>query len=159
VFVEKSTKELLYLYNDVLQELERRRIVKGASNPVSDLARCLAKNALKVELVRKSTRGYDAVDSRGCRYEIKGRRLTKGNPSPQLSELTGLEKGGFTHLVAVLFTEDFEIQQACVVPIGIVREEARLDRGRWRLAITDAVLQHAEVVDVTQSVREALNAI
>ena len=158
---EKPAKDLLGLYNDVLRELLRRKIIRSTNNPVADLAEFLAQHALQLELVQKSTKGYDATDWRGRRYEIKGRRLTQENSSRQLSTIRELDKSHFTHLIAILFTEDFGILRACVIPIELVREWARPDKhvNGWRFELKDAVLQHEGVQDITSQVAAVLNNI
>lgn len=158
MLAEKPVRELLTLYNEILQELRRRNVTRSTNNPVADLSEFLVKNALQIRLVRKSTKGYDAIDSEGRRYEIKGRRLTKENPSRQLSVIRELEHGYFTHLIGVLFRENFEILRACIVPIEIVRNHSKRYRhvNGWRFELNDAIFDCDGVIEITQQLRKVL---
>ena len=161
MLADKSVRELLSLYNDILQELRRRNVTRSTNNPVADPSEFLAKNALHIELVRKSTKGYDAIDPEGRRYEIKGRRITKQNPSRQLSIIRELEHGHFTHLIGVLFTEKFEILRSCIVPVEIVREHSKKDKhvNGWRFELNDEIFGYDGVREITQQLREVLTNI
>jgi len=48
----------------------------------------------------------DALDKDRNRYQIKGCKISRRNPSRQLSATRGLPEGGFQYLAAVLFDPD-----------------------------------------------------
>lgn len=158
MLAQKSVRGLLALYNEILKELKRRKVTRSTNNPVGDLSEFLVRSALQVKLVQKSTKGYDAIDSDGRRYEIKGRRPTKENPSRQLSVIRELDKGYFTHLIGVLFTEEFKILRACVIPIEVIREHSKRYEhvNGWRLELTDEIITCDGVKDITQQLRDVL---
>ncbi len=54
------------------------------------------------------------------RYQIKGRRITRDNPSRQLSALRDLAKDNFDFLAGVLFAEDFGVIRAAIIPRAII---------------------------------------
>ena len=87
VFENENAQSLLRAYCEILRELRKRNLIRSANNPVADIAETLVALALKLKLVEGSTAGYDAIDSAGTRYEIKGRRVTRENKSRQLSFL------------------------------------------------------------------------
>lgn len=107
-----SSVELLRLFARVMTELRSRGVVRGANNPVADYAEGLVAAALGLSLVAKSSTGHDAVDADGRRYEIKGRRPTKENPSAQSRVVRGLDAKHFDFLVGVVFNEDFSVSRA-----------------------------------------------
>lgn len=67
-----------------------------------------------------STKGYDAEDASGKRYEIKAQRLTAHNDSRMLSAIRDCEAAHFDYLAGVLFNEDFSLAKACIIPFNIV---------------------------------------
>src|SRR6516162_6569993 len=73
----------------------------------------------------KSTKGYDAIDHDGKKYEIKGRRITSENPSRMLSAIRDCNARHFNYLAGVLFNEDFSRLRACVAPFEIVNKRSR----------------------------------
>lgn len=152
-------RALLVSYVDLLDELQRRKIIRSKNNPVADLAELLVINALGLSLARKSTRGFDATDSRGNRYEIKGRRLTAQNKSRQLSFIRGLKdrKMPFDYLAGILFNDDFSVLRGCIIPVKIILSVSR-HRERenaWRLVLHDSLWKLRGVIDITAKLKAA----
>jgi hypothetical protein len=106
-------------------ELRRRGIIRSANGPVADWAEAIAVRRLGLTLAGKSTAAYDALDSAGRRYQVKGRRITAENPSRQLGGIRNLEMGGFDYLIAVIFGEALEVREMWRLPIALVREHAK----------------------------------
>ena len=151
----RNTADLLAAYVHILEELRERGAIRSTNNPAADYAEHLAARALNLRLALKSTRGYDATDSRGKRYEIKARRPTRHNPSRQLSVIRGLDKEQFDYLVGVLFAEQFTVERACIIPSAVVRGLAvyRPYVNGWVLHLRDTVWQQAGVQDVTRKLK------
>jgi hypothetical protein len=152
-----SIGDLFALYDGVLEELQRRKIIRSKNNPCADYAELLVVRALSLEVARKSTKGYDAKDAHGKRYEIKSRRITPANESRQLSFIRDLNKESqpFDYLVGVLFNPDFGVFRACLIPVETVLELAtyREREKVWRLLLIDEIWERAEVRDLTQLIR------
>lgn len=151
------THELLALFSGVLDELRRRGTIRSTNNPVADYAESLVSRALSLTLAPKSSTGYDALDTLGRRYEIKGRRPTRQNTSRQLSALRGLEAKHFSFLAGVLFDEDFTVRRACLIPYETVVQLAvyRKHVNAWVLHLRDSVWSADGVQDITLSVSKA----
>ncbi|MEX1243678.1 MAG: hypothetical protein WEB59_00640 [Thermoanaerobaculia bacterium] len=156
-----GTAELLKLFAEVLDELRTRRVIRSTNNPVADYTEQLVACALSLELRTKSTTGFDAVDSAGRRYEIKGRRPTSRNRSTQLSAIRGLEQKHFDFLAGVLFNEDFTVASACLIPHDVV---ARL--AKYRAHVNASILHlrpglwsEPGVQDISAQVRAAQPAV
>lgn len=151
-----STRELLASYVAVLAELRNRGVVRSTNNPVADVSELLFEKALKLRLAPKSTKGYDAVDEQGRKYEIKGRRLTAHNGSRQLSALRDLNQQPFTFLAGVLFLEDFSVSRACLVPYKQVIKHStyRKHTNSWIFHLRDSVWGLPGVIDVTPRLRK-----
>jgi hypothetical protein len=149
--------QLLAQYAGILAELRRRGIVRSANSPVGDYTEHLVATALGLDLAANSTAGYDAVGRDGARYQIKGRRLTRANPSRQLGALRDLHGRHFDFLAGVLFAEDFAVARACLIPPGVVEREATYiaHTNSWRLMLRDALWAQPGVRDITDVVRDA----
>jgi hypothetical protein len=80
-----SIRDLLQTYCDVMEEFRKREILRSSNNPVADFSELLFCTAFGWNREGASAAGFDAICSRGLRYQIKGRRLTLNNPSRQLS--------------------------------------------------------------------------
>jgi hypothetical protein len=150
-----KTHELLALFSGVLDELGRRETIRSTNNPVADYAESLVARALSLKLAPKSSIGYDAVDALGRRYEIKGRRPTKQNPSTQLSAIRGLDLEHFSFLAGVLFAEDFSVHRGCLIPYKTIKELAvfRPHVNAWILHLRESVWSVPEVQDITDSLK------
>ena len=148
------THELLALFSGVLDELRRRETIRSTNNPVADYAESLVSRALSLTLATKSSTGYDAVDVLGQRYEIKGRRPTRQNPSRQLSAIRRLEAKHFSFLAGVLFKEDFSVHRACLIPYETVEQLAvyRPHVNAWILHLRDSVWSVQGVQDITDPI-------
>jgi hypothetical protein len=143
--------DLLALYDGVLCQLLQRGLVRSTNNPVADYAESLVAQALRLQLVTKSTPGYDAIGSDGTKYEIKARRATPANGSRQLSVLRGLRDHHFDYLVGVLFAPDFQVLRGCVISVQTVEALAsyRKHVNGWVLHLRDNVWHRSDVRDVT----------
>lgn len=117
---ELSVKELLKQHSAIIDELIRRKIVRTKNNPVGDYTEWLVANGLGLELENNSSAGYDGVDSKGVKIQIKGRRITPENKSRQLSAIRKLEEKDFDQLAAVIFNENYEIIDAVLIPHEVI---------------------------------------
>lgn len=153
-----SVLELLRLYSSLLDELADRGIIRSTNNPVADFAEYLVINALNLERAAKSTKGYDAVDTQGRKYEIKGRRNTRTNKSRMLSAIRDCESGHFQFLAGVVFREDFSFHKACLIPHEIVLRESvyRQHVNAHILDLRDSLWSCVGVIDITDRIQAFL---
>lgn len=147
----KSIPELLKLYADVLEELRSRGVTRSTNNPAADYTEYLVSTRLGLTLAGNSSSGYDAVDSEGRRYQIKGRRVTPQNPSTELSALRKLDTRPFDSLVAVVYRPDFTVDYAAQVPHAVVAELASFSQhtNAHRFHMRRSVLADERVTDLT----------
>lgn len=143
------------MHVDVIDELRRRDVVRSANNPVCDLAEKLFCDALEWQQKDKSAPGHDAEDALGTRYQIKARRLNAHNASRQLSGIRSLPQDPFDQLAGILFTSDFQVHRAALIPLAVVKQLARrVDHtNSWRFMLRDDVWLVAGVQDVTDQLR------
>lgn len=119
-----TNKKLLRLQASITNELLKREVVRTKNNPLGDYAEWLVAKALGLTLETNSKAGYDGIDSEGLRVQIKGRRITSGNKSRQLSAIRKYDKKDFDVLAAVIFDEYFEVMEAYLIPHHVVGEYA-----------------------------------
>lgn len=135
---------LLKLYADLMEELRNRELIRSSNNPVADYAEKVAVESLSLSRVGKEERGYDALDKQQKKYQIKGRRITRHNKSRQLGVIRNLYEKLFDYLVAVIFNEDFSVQEIWKVPYQFVKENSRFSEhqnGHIFLAKADQLAQ------------------
>ncbi|MCK5581755.1 MAG: hypothetical protein KAJ18_10850 [Candidatus Omnitrophica bacterium] len=145
-----SEFELLSLYALLIEELYERGLVRTTNNPVADYGEYVVAKKLKLELVRNSQKGYDAVDSKKKRYQIKARRHTERNKSTQLGVIRNIEKKPFDFLVAVMFSADFSIKEMWKMPIGIIKKYSRFSshQNGHILSLKGKILEDSKTVKV-----------
>lgn len=119
-----SAAELLAIHAQVSEELRTRGIVRSANNPTGDLAEYLFCTAFGWKQAPNSERGFDATGQDGVRYQIKGRRVHRRNPSRQLSAIRDLAGGHFDVLAGVIFDDDFRVVRAALIPRGVVEKRS-----------------------------------
>lgn len=119
-----TISELLQAHGAVIDELQRRGVVRSKNNPTGDYAEWLASIGLGLTLLRNAAAGFDATDSEGVRYQIKGRRISSGHSSTQLGVIRNLDACDFDFLIAIVFSADWQILRAAKIPHGVVSKLA-----------------------------------
>src|SRR5439155_6943077 len=137
-----SNLSLLRLHAAVLDELKRRDVLRTTNNPLADYTEWLVSRALGLKLVTNSGSGFDARDRRGTRYQIKGRRITTGNTSVQLSAIRNLRRKEFDVLIGVVFNADYSIRYGAAVPHAVITKLARYQKhtNSWIVHLRPSVL-------------------
>ena len=121
-----ENEELLRLYNDLMEELRERELIRSSNNPVCDYAEKLVADKLNLTLERGSNKGYDAIDEKtGLKYQIKSRRLTKHNKSRQLGVIRNWDQKLFDFLIAVIFNEFFEPIEIWQIPHELIKKYSK----------------------------------
>jgi hypothetical protein len=121
-------QSLLRLYSELMEELRDRELIRSSNNPVADYAEKIAVEYMRLTRAGKEERGYDGIDKSRRKYQIKGRRITRHNRSRQLSVIRDLDKRQFDYLVAVIFNEDFSVNEVWKVPYRFVKEHSRFSK-------------------------------
>lgn len=104
--------DLLTTHSAVLEELRLRNVLRSKNNPTGDYAEWLVSQKLALTLEKNSSKGYDARDAKGRKYQIKGRRVTSANKSTLLGVIRNLKGGDFDFLIAVIFDQDWKVRYA-----------------------------------------------
>lgn len=152
-----SVPDLLALFSGIVEELRQRKVTRTSNNPVADYAEYLCEKALLLRRAENSTKGFDAIDANGARYQIKGRRLTKHSSSRQLGVLRELDAMPFDFLAGILFREDFQVLKACLLPVSQVRDHSEyIERtNSWRFILRDNVWSLPGAIDISSKLAAA----
>lgn len=150
-----SVPELLAAHSALIEELRHRGIVRSKNNPTGDYAEWLVSSKLGLTLETNSAKGFDAVDSSGARYQIKGRRITPDNKSAQLGVIRNLKGDDFDFLVGVVFDKDWTVLRAAKIPHRAVTGLAafRPHVNGHVMHLRPSVFDEPDVVDVTSALR------
>lgn len=153
-----SAAELLAIHAQVSEELRTRGIVRSANNPTGDLAEYLFCTAFGWKQAPNSERGFDATGQDGVRYQIKGRRVHRRNPSRQRSAIRDLAGGHFDVLAGVIFDDDFRVVRAALIPRGVVEKRSTFvaHTNSHKFLLRDDVWEAQGVQDVTAEVAAAM---
>lgn len=147
--------QLLRASAAITDELRNRGIVRSKNKPLADYTEWLVATKLDFSLESQSSAGFDAVDTKGIRYQIKARRITPDNKSTQLGALRNLDSDPFDYLIAVIFEADFTINYAAKIPIKIVRELAsyRKHVNAHILHLRTSALTQPDIQDITEMLK------
>jgi len=96
------------------------------------------------------TQGMQHED--GSRYQIKGRRITRHNKSRQMSAIRDFSKHHFDYLAGILFTEEYGVLRAALIPYAIMEQRAKFveHTNSNRFILHDDTWTAPGVRDVTQ---------
>ena len=147
-----ETTELLQAYAAIIEELRSRDVVRTSNNPLADYTESLVCEKLHLRQEGNSTAGYDAVDTAGTKFQIKGRRVTPQNASLQLSAIRKLQERQFDYLVGVVFERDFSIRYAAKIPHGVIGPHSRFSHhsNAHLFNLTPDILELPEVDNITE---------
>ncbi len=149
--------ELLATHSAVLDELRHRNVIRSKNNPTGDYAEWLVSTKLGLTLETNSAKGFDATDSQGLRYQIKGRRVTPENKSTQLSVIRNLDGKDFDFLVAVVFNANWQVHYAAKIPHQTVLLLAtfRPHVNGHTMHLRPAVFENQSVEDISHELRSS----
>lgn len=94
-YSKRKDLELLGMYSDIINELRKRGTIRTKNNPVADYAEYLVKRNFGYKLQTNSKAGYDAIDNKGKKFQVKSRRIDDRNKSRQLGIIRNLDNKPF----------------------------------------------------------------
>jgi hypothetical protein len=156
-----SPLELLALHARIAEELRDRGIARTSNNPTGDVAEYLFCQAFGWTPADNSKAHIDAIASDGTRFQIKGRRITRHNQSRQLSAIRDLTGRHFDFLAGILFTEEYRVLRAALIPYAIVMEQAKfVERtNSHKFILHEDVWNAPGVLDVTPKLSDAARSL
>ncbi len=149
---ETSSKALLEFHSQIVEELCKRGILRTSNNPVGDLAEHLFCKAYELQPEKNSKAGVDAIGPDGTRYQIKARKCSPQDKSRQLSAIRNLADADFDYLVGVIFSPNYSVSRAAIIPYAIVKRLAKQQThtNSHRFMLIDAVWNEAGVQNITE---------
>ena len=156
-----DARELLTHYSSIMRALQKQGVIRSGNNPVADLAEAIGCKAFGLRIAGQSAKGYDATAPDGQRWQIKSRRVRTTRGPIQLGVIRDLETRSFDVLLAIIFDDQFRVRAAYCIPHEAVSAYAKFRshvRGHIPI-ITPAVKTDARVLDVTEMVRRASEAL
>jgi hypothetical protein len=155
IVTQLTPSELLKLHSEVSEELRTRGISRSSNSPTGDLAEYLFCKAFGWTQAGNSMANIDAIGEDGGRYQIKGRRITRHQGSRQLSALRDLAGGHFDFLAGVIFSEDYTVLRAAIIPQALVLERATFVQrtNSHRFLLRDDIWEAPGVRNVTAELR------
>jgi len=150
---ELNPKQLLQLQADATNELRRREIIRTQNNPLGDYTEWLVAKNLNLDLATNSKAGYDAIDTNGLKIQIKSRRNTTKKKSIELSAIRNLQEKDFDELIAIIYDEHFNINEAVSISHAVVAEYAKYRKhvNAHILFINERVLSDPRVKCIKQA--------
>ena len=145
-----SVHELLCLYSSIVEELRERNVIRTSNNPVADYAEYLVAQKMGLSLATSSTAGYDALNKKGIKYQIKSRRNTIHNNSKQLGVIRNLDEKKFDFLIGIIFNSNFNVIMAYQIPVDIISRYSRFSNHQngYIFRLTGDVLNNKKVKNI-----------
>ena len=145
-----SIPELLSFYVSVEDEFICRKISRKRGEIVGGYTEMLVCKMLRLRPTDGEMGGYDATDPEdgNQRYQIKGRRVSKGNS--QMGAIKRLEPQGFEFFVGVIYKPDFTVLRAAKIAYDVLVGLSELKRttNGHQLFLTNRVIQRDDVEDI-----------
>ena len=134
---ETEIKGKLKDYAEILKSLNSAGIVRTYNSPVGDYAEWIVSEKLGLELQKNSEAGFDALDKKtGSRYQVKSCWMHPGKKNKQLNVIRDYDKKPFDYLVVVIFGEDFDVEEAYLIPHAIIREHFLWNKHQNGIVVT-----------------------
>jgi hypothetical protein len=106
-----NTQQIIALIELCKEKLRQDGIIR-TDNLLGDYTEFLVSRSLGLKLQKASSSGFDAVDSKGYRYQIKGRRMSKNRTVPHIKRFENLN---FDYLVLMIFNRDYSVFKSGIV--------------------------------------------
>ncbi len=151
-----NEKELLQLHGSIINELINRHVVRTQNSPIGDYTEWLVARALNISLENNSKSGYDGIDKNGLKIQIKGRRITSKNKSRQLSAIRNIRERDFDVLVAIIYSEDYDILEAWEIPHTVIVDYAtyRKHQNAHILTLNGPILSDSRIRNIKPQIHD-----
>ena len=112
---DKEIKKQLNKYTEVIEKLKKAEIIR-TGKIVADYGEYIASRKLKLKLASSSVnKGYDAIDSKGKKYEIKTRKASIWN-KPTIFPITRSQFEVVNFLIYVEFDNKWNLVRLLKIP-------------------------------------------
>jgi hypothetical protein len=110
---DSEIKKLLLQYNEILKKLRDKGVIR-TSKLVGEYGEYVAIKKLGLDLAKSGNRGYDAIDSKGKKYEIKTRKSMSYNKATKFQVTNKIFD--FDFLICIIFDDDWNLTKFYKIP-------------------------------------------
>lgn len=122
---DKEVEELLFRYRDIVTKLRKLGVTRSG-RVVSDYGEYVVCKKLGLKRADSSVnKGYDAIDDKGLKYEIKSRKATAWN-KPTLFKITEKQLENSNFVVVIEFDNDWNIVKLLKIPTKEVKPNVHM---------------------------------
>lgn len=115
----RSTRQLLRDWASIMAALRERDVIRTSNNPIADIAEALVHKHFGGERGSFNQPGWDVKTPSGERLQVKAmRRLLAG----KRRNLSPIRDRNYDAVIAVIFTENFEVESALRMSRELVEE-------------------------------------
>ena len=112
---DKKIKKLLTKYTQVIEELKKANVIRSGK-VVADYGEYVASKKLNLKLAESPVnKGYDALDKKGIKYEIKTRKATSWN-TPNIFPVKQQQLSVIDFLIYVEFDNEWNLVKMLKIP-------------------------------------------
>lgn len=145
ITVNITLADALASYSKAVNDLVGFGLQQG--NIVGSLGEMLACKAMALTPATSNTKGYDAMDGCGKRYQIKTRIAVPGR-AIQLGAVRDLKAADF--ILAVILSVEMQVVNAWLIPADVFERYARPSQhvNAWLLSLNKSVLSESRVKNI-----------
>lgn len=146
-----SVDDIMELYANVLNELNKRNIIRTFNSPVGDYAEWIIADKLNLKLESNSQKGFDAVDiQKGTRYQIKSRWERDNTKKRIFNVIRNYDENQFDYLILVIFDQKFKVKEAYKVPHDIIIKYIPYNKHQngYVVSLSSSLINDANVKDI-----------
>ncbi len=108
-------------YTSIIEKLKKAGIIR-TSKVVADYGEYIASKEYNLKLALSSVnKGYDAVDNKGYKYEIKTRKASVGN-KPTIFPVTQKQLKTMDFLIYVEFDNNWNLTRLLKIPVSKIKQ-------------------------------------
>ncbi|MEP1123697.1 MAG: hypothetical protein ABJH68_07390 [Ilumatobacter sp.] len=155
-----SVGDLLARYSTILDELERRNVIRARNAPAGDHAERLCARALGGSLLANSQKSADVVFDDGTTVQVKCRVVSDpirtGERQMSVFRSWNFELAAFV----LLDRSSYRVRHGVLLPAHIVESSARSvgHVNGHRFILNGPMLNHPDAQDITEALRSAADA-
>lgn len=153
----RSVGELLNQYSAILDELERRNVIRTRNAPAGDYAEWLCARALGGTLLNNSQKSSDVVLEDGTTVQVKCRVVSDPIRSGE-RQMSVFRSWDFDLAAFVLLDRSsYRVRHGILLPAHIVEAAARGvgHVNGHRFILSGPILNHPDATNITKALRSA----
>ena len=121
---DKEIKKYLNDYTNIIEKLRTSKVVGDYGEYIVSTKYKKKFNNIKLAET-SSNKGFDAIDDKGNKYEIKSRKCTSWNKPGLFSPGNSNQMEGSDYLIYVEFDNEWNVFRLLKIPTGDISEEVK----------------------------------